>query len=182
MECAAPNNRVTLKVKVTHEGEARRKIVTLDKSGLARIKSWNAAACVYVIVSNKIIQYVGCSSSNFFKRFTNGISQAHTKKGYRWPTYDGPYQLFIWKIDGSRDFVEAVEAEVAFLHRAVLGDWPIELSQISPKRHLVHAGASAFGKSLAFGIYSWLMHKGHVIANDGDVTFLRLLRDRSIIC
>jgi hypothetical protein len=181
MECAAPSNRVTLKVKITRDAIAHRKIVTLDKSGLARIKNWNAAACVYVIVSNKIIQYVGCSSSNFFVRFTNGISQAHAK-GYRWPTYDGPYQLFIWKIDQPRYFVEAVEAEVAFLHRAVLGDWPIELNQISPKRHLVHAEASAFGKSLAFGIYSWLIRKGHVISGGNDVAFLRVLRDRSIIC
>ena len=181
MECAAPSNRVTLKVKVTHDVKARHKIVTLDKSGLARIKNWNATACVYVIVSNKIIQYVGCSSSNFFRRFTRGISQAHAK-GYRWPTYDGPYQLFIWKITESRDFVEAVEAEVAFLHRAVLGDWPIELNQISPKRHLVHAGASAFGKSLAFGIYSWLIRREHVVSDCDDITFLKLLRDRSIIC
>lgn len=181
MECNAPSNRVTLNVKVTRDAKARRKIVTLNKSGVARIKNWNAAACVYVIVSKKIIQYVGCSSRNFFRRFTHGISQAHAK-GYRWPTYDGPYQLFIWKINEPRYFVEAVEAEVAFLHRAVLGDWPIELNQISPKRHLVHPEASAFGKSLAFGIYSWLISKGHIVSNGDDVIFLRLLRERSITC
>lgn len=181
MECAAPSNRATLQVKVTRDTDARRKIVTVGKSGLTRIKSWDATACVYVIVSNKVIQYVGCSSSNFFRRFTYGISQAHGK-GYRWPTYDGTYKLFIWKIAATRSFVEAVEAEVAFLHRAMLGDWPIELNQISPKRHLVHAGASAFGKSLAFGVYSWLIRKGHVVSRSDDFTFLRLLRDRSVIC
>lgn len=180
MECAAPSNRVTLQVKVTRDAETGRKIVTLDKSDLARIKSWDATTCVYVIVSNKIIQYVGSSSSNFFKRFTYGISQVHGN-GYRWPTYDGPYELFIWKIDEGRHFVEAAEAEVAFLQRAVLGDWPIELNQISPKRHLVHTGASSFGKSLAFGIYFWLIHEGHVVSNVDDVNFLELLRDRSII-
>jgi hypothetical protein len=181
MECAAPNHRVTLQVKVARDAEARRKIVTLDKRGLSRIKSWAATACVYVIVRDKIIQYVGCSSSNFFVRFTYGISQAHAR-GYRWPTYDGSYQLFVWNIAEPRNFVEAAEAEVAFLHRAVLGDWPIELNQISPKRHLVHPEASAFGKSLAFGIYSWLIRKSHVSSDVHDLAFLAILRDRSVIC
>jgi hypothetical protein len=181
MDCARPSNRVTLKVKVTRDLLTSRKIVTLDKAGLARIKSWKATGCLYVIVSNRTIQYVGCSSRDFAKRFSDGINRAHSN-GYRWPTYDGQYQLYIWKIEESRYFVEAVEAEVAFLHRAVLGDWPIELNQISPKRHLVHASASAFGKSLAFEIYSWLIREGTVVSTKDDVAFLRQLRARSVIC
>lgn len=181
MDCAPPNNRVTLKIKVTRDPNSYRKKVIVDKKGLARINSWNATVCLYVIISNKAIQYVGCSSRNFFDRFTHGIRQAHSK-GYRWPTYDGQYQLFIWRIKEARYFVEAVEAEVSFIHRAVLGDWPIELNQISPKRHLVHASASAFGKSLAFGIYSWLIRHEHIFSTSDDVVFLRQLHHRSVIC
>ena len=181
MDCYPPSRRAKLRVTITHNHPTRRKIVTLDKMSRSRIKNWNAAACVYVIVRNLTIQYVGCSSTNFFKRFTAGLGQAHAQ-GYRWPTTDGHYQLFIWKINKPRYFVEAVEAEVALLHRAVLGDWPIELSQLSPKRHLVHPEASAFGKRLAFGIYIWLASKEHIVFAKDDLVFIEELWKRSIVC
>ena len=181
MDCASPTHRSKLKLTISHDNTERRKTVTLDQLCLNRIKGWNVSVCLYVVVRYKTIQYVGCSTRDFFKRFTHGIRQAHTV-GYRWPTSDGHYQLFIWKIDGGRDVVESVEAEVAFLQRAVLGDWPIELNQLSPKRHLVQPQASAFGKSLAFEIYSWLMLKQHIAHTPGDIDFLKQLRARSIIC
>ena len=181
MNCITPRHRSKLEVKVTRDQQSGRKVVMLDKTSHSRIKSWNATACLYVVVRFKAIQYVGCSTKDFFKRFTYGLQQAHAK-GYRWPTTNGQYQLFVWKMDGGRSFVEAVEAEVAFLQRAVLGDWPLELNQISPKRHVVQPEASAYGKTLAFGIYAWLVEKKHVYADASDVGFLAQLRARSIIC
>lgn len=181
MELEPPHNRTTLCVKVVHDDLLGRRAVTLDVKNRDEIREWNASICVYVVVRNRTIQYVGSSSRDFFQRFTDGIRQAH-RKGYRWPTTDGCYELFLWKIEGPRYFAEAVEAEVAFIHRAVLGDWPIELNQISPKRHLVHPEASAFGKSLAFGIYAWLLRKEHITSTPDDLAILNILYDRSIIC
>ena len=181
MDQTAPNHRATVTVKVGRDPLSRNKVATLDEKSRDRVQAWNATVCVYVIVRNDTIQYVGCSSRNFFQRFSQGLKQVHAK-GYRWPTTGGRYKLFVWKTPDQRSFAEALEAEVAFLHRAVLGDWPIELNQVSPKRHLVQKAASAFGKSMAFEIFAWLMQKKHIVSTDDDFALLKQLHDRSVIC
>lgn len=176
MKSIKSDHYVALKVTLKRDPKSGQKVVNVDSSDLATVQSWEVASCVYVIVRDRIIQYVGCSSVDFHKRFCEGIRAAE-KGGYKWPTSDGTYDLFIWKIRGPRPAVEAVEAEVAFLHRAVLGDWPIELNQISPKRGRVQAKESQLGKSMSFGIFAWLMEDEHIYASTEDMEFLgQLLR------
>lgn len=159
IESYSPSLRLTFSLEIERNPEERTQKIKLDANSRKMLAQNDVLICVYAIVRQNCLQYVGSTSSGFFARFTNGIQRSNGT-GYRWPTTDGAYELLRWDQQGNRTLAEAMEAELAFLHRAIMGEWPIEMNQLSPKRGPVHLMDSVKGKQFAFGAIKWIFSNG----------------------
>jgi hypothetical protein len=94
---------------------------------------------IYVISQNRSILYVGITKQSIANRFRAG-QNAHTNPingyyGYRWLNENRNLTLSIYvadqnEISNDDQFVETVEAEIAYLIRNIDGQWPEDQTEI----------------------------------------------------
>ena len=82
---------------------------------------------LYVVKRANEIYYVGITTQDIRKRLRQGFSAKgeHGYHGYKWKDQD-EVELLIWcfRDTTTRDYVEAVEAELVYLIREKTGKWP----------------------------------------------------------
>ena len=81
---------------------------------------------LYVVKRGKDIYYVGMTTQDIRKRLRQGFSAQgeHGYHGYKWKDQD-TVELLIWRFPGStREYVEAIEAELVYFIREKTGKWP----------------------------------------------------------
>ncbi|MBT9137995.1 MAG: hypothetical protein DDT31_00539 [Syntrophomonadaceae bacterium] len=108
-----------------------RKIASIEMSG-HKVKSFtppdtkNKLPKLYVVKSGSEVIYVGVTSQSIQSRLRYGL-KAQGKggyHGYKWKDLS-EVDILIWHFPNeSRDYVEAVEAELVYLFRKCTGKWP----------------------------------------------------------
>ena len=90
---------------------------------------------LYIVTVKGELVYVGVTRRRIRDRINYGLRHNPEKSryGYKWRDEKGVLGLYVWTAGPSRDdedkkkrrdFAEAVEAEVAGLHRHLTGKWP----------------------------------------------------------
>jgi len=87
---------------------------------------------LYCVVDNEgNIHYIGQTKRSLAARMRSGFSPKSGSgyHGYKWRHNDGLYKLIVWFMS-LEDHIETVEAEIVYLIRDRLGNWPLSQNEI----------------------------------------------------
>jgi len=90
---------------------------------------------IYLISLDGRLHYVGFTKQGMASRINAGLKAegAHGYHGYKWKDLKRPLTLDVFCLDGNRvsdGYLEAIEAEIAFLCRAKTEQWPLSQTEI----------------------------------------------------
>ena len=116
----------TYKIKIT--GSKFQCIEANGEKGtkFLRPDSLNKLPKLYVVKNGKEFYYVGITTQNIKERLRQGFNAKgeHGYHGYKWQNQDS-VELLVWSFpDNTKDYVEAIEAELVYFIREKTGDWP----------------------------------------------------------
>jgi hypothetical protein len=87
---------------------------------------------IYIIKEDNLFLYIGTTTQSLTSRFRYGLNAdgKNGYHGYKWKTKES-VQLYVWCFESmTKEQIENIEAELAFLIRTKTGKWPLNQNEI----------------------------------------------------